>query len=67
MEEVFRSASVFGVKVADYDKNSVILESVQTESENDEVLRYYKKYFSSRLEAVRGGSVAVESVSRSDR
>ena len=67
MEEVFRSASVFGVKVADYDKNSVILESVQTESENDEVLRYYKIYLSSRLEAVRGGSVAVESVSRSDR
>ncbi len=67
MEDVFRSANVFGVKVADYDKSSVILESVQTESENDEVLRYYKKYFFSRLEAVRGGSVAVESVSRSDR
>ena len=66
-EEVFRSAAVFGITVSDYDKSSVILESVQTESENDEVLRYYKKYFSSRMEAVRGGSVAIESVSRSDR
>ena len=67
MEDVFRSASVFGISVADYDKGSVILESVKTETENDEVLRYYKKYYSSRLEAVRGGSVAVESLSRSDR
>ena len=67
MEDVFRSASVFGVAVSDYDKNSLLLESVKTESENDEVLRYYKKYFLSRMEAVRGGSVAIESLSLSDR
>ena len=45
----------------------LILESLKTESENDDVLRYYKKYFSTRMEAVRGGSVAIESVSRSER
>ena len=67
MEEVFRSASVFGVSVSDYDKSSVILESVKTESENEDVLKYYKKYYLSRMEAVRGGAVAVESVSKSDR
>lgn len=67
MEDVFRSAGVFGISVSDYDRNSLILESVKTESENDEVLRYYKKYFATRMEAVRGGSVAIESVSRSDR
>ena len=67
MEDVFRSASVFGVAVSDYDKNSLLLESVKTESENDEVLRYYKKYFLSRMEAVRGGSVAIESLSLPDR
>ena len=67
MEDVFRSASVFGIAVSDYDKNGLILESVKTESENDEVLQYYKKHFFSRMEAVRGGSVAIESVSRSDR
>ena len=66
-EDVFRSAAVFGVNVTDYDKNSLILESVKTEAGNDEVLRYYKKYFLSRMEAVRGGSVAIESVSCSDR
>lgn len=67
MEDVFRSAAVFGVSVTDYDRNSLILESVKTESENDEVLKYFKKHFLSRMEAVRGGAVAVESVSRSDR
>ena len=66
-EEIFRSAAVFGITVCDYDKSSVILESVKTESENDDVLKYYKKYYLSRMEAVRGGSVAVESVSKSER
>ena len=45
----------------------LILESLKTESENDDVLKYYKKYYLSRMEAVRGGSVAVESVSKSER
>lgn len=67
MEDVFRSAVVFGVSVTDYDRSSLILESVKTESENDDILKYYKKHFLSRMEAVRGGAVAVESVSRSDR
>lgn len=67
MEDVFRSAAVFGVAVTDYDRSSLILESVKTESENDDILKYYKKHFLSRMEAVRGGAVAVESVSRSDR
>ena len=65
--DVFRSASVFGVTITDYERSSLILECVKTESENDDVLRYYKKHFLSRMEAVRGGSVAIESVSRSDR
>lgn len=67
MEDIFRSAEVFGVSVSDYGRNSVILESVKTESENDDILKFYKKYYLSRMEAVRGGSVAVESVSKSER
>ena len=66
-EEIFRSAAVFGITVCDYDKSSVILESVKTESENDDILKFYKKYYLSRMEAVRGGSVAIESVSKSER
>lgn len=67
IEDVFRSVEVFGIRITDYDKNAVLLESVKTESENDEILKYYKKQFLSRMEAVRGGAVAVESISRSDR
>lgn len=67
IEDVFRSAEVFGIRITDYDKNAVLLESVKTESENNEILKYYKKQFLSRMEAVRGGAVAVESISRSDR
>lgn len=67
MEDVMRSAAVFGVNVCDYDRTSLILESVKTESDNDEVLKYYKKFYLTRMEAVRGGAVCIESVSRSDR
>ena len=67
MEEVIRSSAVFGVTVCDYDRNSLILESLKTESKNSDVLQYYKKYYATRMEAVRGGSVAIESVSRSER
>ena len=67
IEDIIRSASVFGVTVCDYDRTSLILESVKTEDENSDLLAYYKKYYASRMEAVRGGSVAIESVSRSDR
>ena len=68
MLELLQSGkAVFGVSVTDYDRSSLILESVKTESENDDILKYYKKHFLSRMEAVRGGAVAVESVSRSDR
>ena len=55
MEEVMRSAAVFGVTVCDYDRNSLILESLKTESKNSDVLQYYKKYYATRMEAVRGG------------
>ena len=67
MEDVFRSASVFGVTITDYERGSLIPECVKTESENDDVKKKKKKHFISRMEAVRGGSVAIESVSRSDR
>ena len=39
MEDVFRSASVFGVTITDYERGSLILECVKTESENDDVLK----------------------------
>ena len=38
MEDVFRSASVFGVTVTDYERGSLILECVRTEAENVELV-----------------------------
>lgn len=63
MAEAFRIAQVFDVKVVDYGKKTVLLECVQTEKKNDELIELMKKCFVNRYEIVRGGSVAIESVS----
>ena len=67
MEEIFRIARVFDITTADYDKTTVILECAKTETENDEIIGLMKKYYQSRMEVVRGGSVAVEAVSKVER
>lgn len=64
--EAFQIASVFGGTVADYGKDSVIIECVQTETGNDDIIKLLKESFQS-IEVVRGGSVAIESISKSDR
>ena len=63
MTELFRIAGVYQVKITDYAPSSVLLESVRTEEGNDELAHLLEHRFAHRLEIVRGGSVAVESVS----
>lgn len=65
--EIFRIAQVFSIKVADYDKTSVLLECVQTESKNNDMIKLLSNSFCNRIEVVRGGSVAIESVSMQER
>lgn len=65
--EIFRIAQVFGIEITDYGRNQVLLECVQTESKNNDIIRLLKESFGGRVEVVRGGSVAVEAVSRQDR
>ncbi len=65
--EAFRIAEVYGVSVADYNKNTVLLECTQTEDKNNSLLKLLKDTFGYRLEVVRGGAVAIEAVSYSDR
>ena len=65
-EEVFRIAQVFSVKVADIGEDSVLLESVLTERRNNELIALLNKQFR-RVEVVRGGAVAIESISTSCR
>ncbi len=67
MEEIFRIAEVFTITVSDYDKNTVLLECVHTETKNNDIIKLLEKSFPNRIEAVRGGSVAIESISMSER
>lgn len=65
--EIFRIAEVFGVNVRDYSRTTVLLECIQTEERNKELIRLMSDIFVNRIEVVRGGGVAIEAVSISER
>lgn len=65
--ELFRISKVFGITVIDYDGTAVLLECTQTENRNDDLISLLGRKFTNRIEIVRGGSVAVEAVSMSER
>ena len=65
--ELFRISNVFGVSVIDYDGQTVLLECTQTEKKNNDLIVLLKRKFINRIEIVRGGSVAIEAVSVSER
>ena len=64
--EIFQMAEVFRFQIKDMDKSTVLIDAVRTEAKNDSILRVFKDRFSS-IEVVRGGPVAVESISMQDR
>ena len=59
-------AQVFDVQVADIGKDSVLLECKLTERRNNELIDLLKNRFKT-IEVVRGGAVAIESISTSCR
>ena len=63
--ELFQIAETFKAQVIDYGKDSLLLNFSRL-PENDSVVRLMKKEFH-HIEVVRGGSVAIESISISDR
>lgn len=63
INELFRIAQVFSLSVVDYNFSSVVLECVQSEDKNNSVIKLLNEKFANRLEVVRGGSVAIESIS----
>ncbi|MCJ7833979.1 acetolactate synthase small subunit [Cuneatibacter sp. NSJ-177] len=65
IRDLFRIAQVYPVKILDYDFQTVLLESLQTEEGNDGLICLLKKNFPGRAEIVRGGSVAVGAVLQS--
>ncbi len=66
-EEIFRIAKVFSLSVIDYNRNTALLECVQSENRNDDLIKLLNELFVNRIEVVRGGSVAIESISITDR
>lgn len=65
--ELFRISKVFGITIIDYDGSTVHLEYMQTENKNDDLIILLKRKFVNRIVITRGGSIAVESVSISER
>jgi acetolactate synthase I/III small subunit len=62
--EVFRIANIYSLTIADYAKNSILLECVQTQDRNNELIKLLGNCFPNRIEIVRGGSVAIESIAK---
>lgn len=60
--ELFRFSQIYGIKVFDLDKTIVLLECVQSEGENDKIVKLLHGRFENPIEIVRGGSVAIEAV-----
>lgn len=61
-EEIFRIAQAFGASVIDCDMQRVLIQCVQTEQRNDSLIQLIKENYKD-IEVVRGGSVAIESIS----
>ena len=64
--EAFRIAQAFRVDVVDIGADSVLLECKMTERRNNELIALLKERYT-HVEIVRGGAVAVESISTSCR
>ena len=68
--EVFQIAKTFDehghVRVVDVGPDSVLLECMLTESKNNDLINLLRKNFK-RIEVVRGGAVAIESISTGNR
>lgn len=65
-QEVYQIAQAFDVQVSDVGKDSVLLECKLTERKNNELIALLKSQFR-KIEVVRGGAVAIESISTSCR
>ena len=62
--ELFQIAQVFQVEVSDIGTDSILLECKMTERRNNELIDLLKSKFRN-IEIVRGGGVAIESISTS--
>ena len=59
-EEIFRLAQVFGLDVVDYRSETLLIECIKSEDDNNEMVTLFNRTFPNRIEVVRGGNVAIE-------
>lgn len=64
--ELFQMAAAFKFRIMDMDRSSLLIEAVRTEKRNDSILKVLNERFKN-IEVVRGGPVAIESISMQDR
>ena len=62
ISEIFQIAQVFKVDVVDIGKDSVLLECMLTERRSNELIALLKSKYH-RISVVRGGAVAIETIS----
>ena len=67
IDGIFKISQVFQVSVIDYSPETALIESVHTENRNNDLIALLEKCYANRIEIVRGGSVAVETLSKADR
>ena len=67
IDDLFRFADVYGLRVIDYEATEVILEGVASEAANDGIVKKLVQRFQKRVEIIRGGSVAVELLGQNSR
>lgn len=65
--EIFQMKDVFRFRVVDYGKDNILIESLHTEGKNDNIINFFNERFKGRIEVVRGGGVAIESISIVER
>lgn len=62
IDEIFKLSSVYQFNIVEYINDSVIIECVKAETENNKVINIFKNMFPNQIEIVRGGQVAIESI-----
>lgn len=59
---LFQFSDIYGTRILDFNNDSVLIESIKTEEENNFMLQLLYRKMDKLFEIVRGGSVAVEAV-----
>ena len=62
LKKAAKLANTYDARIVETISDSVLMECVETERDNDRMLSVLKKEFPDRVEIVRGGNVAIETL-----